>query len=72
MQLTILDEIKELKSLILNSANHRWFNIKEVCHFTSLSESTIRRAVKKGHLKVSRKTGKLLFKHKDINRWLND
>lgn len=72
MQLTILDEIKELKSLILNSHNNRWLTIKEVCHFTSLSVSTIRRAVNKGHLKASHKTGKLLFNHKDINRWLND
>ena len=71
MQITVLDEIKDLKSLLLDRFYDRWLNIKEVCKYTTLSESTIRRAVKIGQLKVSRKTGKLLFSYKDINSWLN-
>jgi len=36
-----------------------------------MSESTIRRAVKRGTLKASQSTGKLLFKVSSVDRWLN-
>ena len=72
MQITILEELREIKALIRNKINDRWMNLKELSSYTSLSDSTIRRAVKKGVLKASRKTGKLLFSIKDVNRWLND
>lgn len=71
METTILDEIRDLKSLLLDRFYDRWLNIKEVCRYTSLSESTIRRNVRKGTLKASHRTGKLLFNYKDINNWLN-
>ncbi len=72
MQITILEELREIKSLITKKVSDRWLNIIEVCEYTSLSQSTIRRAVTKGHLKVSRKTGKLLFNINDVKKWLND
>ena len=40
--------------------------------YTSVSNSTIRRAVKKGKLKASQSTGKLLFKLSNVDRWLNE
>ncbi|MFC1785712.1 helix-turn-helix domain-containing protein [Candidatus Neomarinimicrobiota bacterium] len=46
-------------------------NLKELSNYTSLSESTIRRAIKKGQLKCSIRTGKLLFNITDAKRWLN-
>ena len=48
----------------------KYLTIKDVAHFTSLSVSTIRRAVAKGELKVSRAAGKLLFQSKWIDKWL--
>ena len=44
------------------SVNDKWLNINAVCNYTSLSASTVRRAVYKGALKASRITGKMLFR----------
>lgn len=71
MEIRILEELREIKSLIRNKVNDRWMNLRELSEFTSLSTSTIRRAVKKGALKASRRTGKLLFNINDVKRWLN-
>ena len=66
-----LSEIKSiLKSIIIDSNPDNWMTLKDVCKYTQLSEPTIRRYIRKGKLKVSRKTGKLLFKMADIDRWL--
>ena len=51
---------------------HCWMNIKNVSRYTGLSISTIRRAIQKGHLKCSKRTGKLLFKKNAIDGWLGD
>ena len=45
------------------SVNDQWLNIDAVCNYSSLSPSTIRRAVYKGALKASRITGKMLLRH---------
>lgn len=71
MYINKVNDILELIEDKLVNAYGRWLGIKDVCKYTSLSESTIRRAVKKGYLKVSRKTGKLLFNINDVKRWLN-
>tara|TARA_Y100001968_G_C19204622_1_gene641681 strand:+ start:544 stop:717 length:174 start_codon:yes stop_codon:yes gene_type:complete len=49
----------------------KWLTLKNVCELTSLSSSTIHRAINRGEIKVSKVTGKLLFKASDIERWLN-
>tara|TARA_Y100001968_G_C18956134_1_gene525469 strand:- start:295 stop:480 length:186 start_codon:yes stop_codon:yes gene_type:complete len=58
-----------------NNFNHAkldsWMDIKDVVGYSRLSESTIRRAIQKGELKVSKRTGKLLFKVSSVERWLN-
>ena len=48
----------------------KWLTIKEVTQYSNLSESTIRRAVKRGTLKSSNQTGRLLFKSTDVDNWL--
>ena len=40
----------------------KWLTIKDVSEYTKLSASTLHRAIQKGELKVSKKTGKNLFK----------
>lgn len=72
MEKTILDEIRNLKSSLLDISQDRWLNIKEICKYSGLSESTIHRAIHKGELKVSKKTGKNLFRISWVDRWLND
>jgi len=47
-----------------------WFTLKDVCQYTSLSPSTIHRATQKGTLKVSKTTGKNLFKKAWVDSFL--
>jgi len=49
----------------------RWLNIKDACKYSSLSQSTLRRSYKRGLLKGSNRTGRLLFKISNIDMWLN-
>jgi len=69
-----IDRVNDILELIedkISNTYGRWLGIKDICKYTSLSESTIRRLVIKGELKVSRKTGKLLFNIEDVKKWLN-
>ena len=70
MEIRIMEMLEELKSLLIAQHHNKWMNIKEVCNYVSVSESTIRRAIKRGTLKASNQTGRLLFKHNDVDRWL--
>ena len=72
MEIKIVELLNEIKTLILGKVNERWLNLRDVSEYTSVSESTIRRAIKKGVLKASDKTGRLLFKVSDVDRWLTD
>ena len=64
--------LEEIKGLIKDKVSDRWLNIREVASYASVSESTIRRAVKRGNLKASQVTGKLLFKISSVDRWLSN
>ena len=72
MEIRIVELLNEIRTLILGKVNERWLNLRDVSEYTSVSESTIRRAIKKGVLKSSNKTGRLLFKVSDVDRWLTD
>ena len=71
METRIMELLNEIKELNDNKKAERWLCIKDVCRYTSMSDSTIRRAVKRGTLKASHSTGKLLFKVSSVDRWLN-
>ena len=70
MEQKISQMLQDIKNLMKDS-NTRYLSLKETSEYTSMSDSTIRRAVQQGALKASHKTGKLLFKITDIERWLN-
>ena len=55
----------------VNTQPKKYLTIKDVSYSTSLSQSTIRRAIRKGELKCSKKLGKLLFKVEWVDRWIN-
>ena len=67
----IIERLDEIKHIVKSEVSSRWLNMKEVCDYSGLSNSTIRRAINKGVLKASHSTGKLLFKMSDVDRWLN-
>ena len=62
--------IDELVELVKKSQNNNMLTIHDVSRLTTLSASTIRRAVKKGLLKKCKRPGKLLFRTSDIDKWL--
>ena len=70
MEFRILEQLNEIKSLILDKSGDKWLNLKDVSKYSACSESTIRRAVKRGVLKSSKATGRLLFKVSSVDNWL--
>ena len=71
MEYKILEELNDIKSMIKKDSKVGFMDMKQVVQYSSTSASTIRRAIKKGVLKVSRSTGKLLFKTEWVDKWLN-
>ena len=71
MEYKILEELSDIKSMIEKDSKVGFMDMKQVVQYSSTSASTIRRAIKKGVLKVSRSTGKLLFKTEWVDKWLN-
>ena len=63
-----LDRIEEAVSTI---RRENWLNIRGASDYTSLSIVKLRRAVASGELKASKKAGRLLFKIRWIDKWLN-
>ena len=52
--------------------NDQWLSLNDVCEYTGLSPSTIHRATQKGTLKVSKATGKNLFKKAWVDTFLGE
>ena len=67
----IREQLERIEKKLDGSFKNQFLSINEVSKLTSLSPSTIRRAVAKGELKCSRRLGKLLFQEFDIRRWIN-
>ena len=66
-----LSEIHSLLKKIYSEKNlDPWMTIKEACEYSRLSEPTLRRNLRAGFLKVSKRTGRLLFKKSEIEKWL--
>ena len=69
---SLIERLDRIEKKIDGKISNRYLDITQVTDLTSLSVSTIRRAVRKGELKCSKKLGKLLFQESDIRRWLNN
>ena len=71
----LMDDVSQIMSILNEISSVRleyWMDVKEAAKYAKVSETTIRRAVAKGELEVSRKTGKLLFMRGWIYRWLRN
>ena len=66
----IKEQLERIEKKIDGNFKDQFLSINQVTKLTSLSTSTIRRAIKRGQLKCSKKLGKLLFLKSDINKWL--
>jgi len=67
----ITELLERIEKKIDGNFKNQFLSINEVSNLTSLSASTIRRAIDKGELKCSKKLGKLLFQESDVRKWLN-
>ena len=70
-EIAIIEKLDRIEKKIDGKLSNRYLDINQTADFTSLSASSLRRAVAKGELKYSRKLGKLLFEERDIRKWLN-
>jgi hypothetical protein len=72
MNTVIIQEMfSEILKNIKKDRPDEWLNISQAAQYAKLSEQTIRRYVRLGALKVSKKTGRLLFQKSNLDRWLN-
>ena len=67
----IREQLERIEKKLDGNFKNQFLSINEVSKLTSLSSSTIRRAVAKGELRCSKRIGKLLFQELDIRRWIN-
>ena len=69
--LPIREQLERIEKKLDGRFSNKFLSITEVAILTSLSPSTLRRAVAKGELKCSKKVGKLLFHEDAVRKWLN-
>ena len=65
------EQLDRIEKKVDGKYSRKFLDINHAAHMTSLSPQTLRRYAKKGELKCSRKSGKLLFKVEWVDRWLN-
>ena len=67
----IRELLERIEKKVYRVFKNQFLSINEVSNLTSISASTIRRAIDRGELKCSKKLGKLLFQESDVRKWLN-
>ena len=70
--LPIIERLDRIEAKLYNIHTDKWMDTKQVCDYTTLSASSIHRGVAMGTLKVSKTTGKNLFKQSWVDRWLTN
>jgi len=68
---SIIEKLDRIENKIDGKFSNRFLSINQVSKQISLSPSTIRRAIKRGNLKCSKKLGKLLFLESDVRKWIS-
>ena len=67
----IQEQLDRIEKKLNGKYSDPFLSLKQVSELTSLSTSTLRRAIRKGYLKCAKNSGKLLFKRSNVERWLN-
>lgn len=67
----IIERLDDIQKKLDSKHVNKYLSINKVCDLTSLSPSTIRRALAKGELKCSKRFGKLLFLESDVRKWID-
>ncbi|MBT5068421.1 MAG: helix-turn-helix domain-containing protein [Candidatus Marinimicrobia bacterium] len=66
----IMEQLERIEKKLNGSFSNKYLNICQVSKITSLSSSTIRRAIMKGELSCAKRTGKLLVSEINVHKWL--
>jgi len=69
--LPIIEQLNRIEKKLDGNFSNKFLSINQVANLTSLSPSTLRRALARGELKCSRRLGKLLFLESDVRKWLD-
>ena len=67
----VLERLDKIEESISSNHKEQWLNIRGVAKYSSLSISKIRRSIASGELKASKRGGRLLFKTRWVDIWLN-
>ena len=68
----ITNQLRSIQQTLNSKSEDVWMTLRDVCTYTKLSSSTISRATQRGELKVSKKTGKNLFRKEWVDRFLGE
>ncbi len=66
----ILEKLHQIESLIQNKKVINLMTINDIIIYSGLSDSTIRRGLKKRTLKPIKDEGKKLFRKIDVDNWI--
>ena len=67
----IKEQLDRIEQKLDGNIKKDWLTTVNVVSETGLSLSTVNRAIKSGQLKVSRNTGKNMFRRVWVDKWLN-
>ena len=67
----IIEKLDRIENKLDGKYSNKFLSINQVSKLTSLSSSTIRRAIARGQLNCIKKLGKLLFQESDVKKWIN-
>ena len=68
----IINQLRNIQPSLTPKMQDDWLTVKDVCQYSKLSASTLHRATKLGTLKVSKATGKNLFKKAWVDNFLGE
>jgi len=63
----IIDKLYQVEKML---EGKRMMVIDDVCEYSRLSKSTVRRAVDSEELKHGKRKGRLIFRKQDVDNWL--
>ena len=66
----VIERLARVESKLEEKQMPKLMTIKDIMSYTSYSETTIRRHIKRQTLKPFKDEGKKLFRRSDVDRWL--
>ncbi len=66
----VIERLARIESKLQEKQMPKLMTIKDIMSYTSYSETTIRRHIKRQTLKPFKDEGKKLFRRSDVDRWL--